>query len=176
MLPLARQAGADTVHELPRRGGKAAAMQHGITHTDAPIIFFADADLYGFRKEHIQKILDPVMRGEKVMNVGLRDRGVFFMQIAPHLPLIGGERAIIRKVLEDIPQKFLHGFMVEAAMNYYCRSRKLSYGSVPCPGLHIRHKYQKVGMVRGMGQYIKMTTQVVLAMIRVRLAHLVGNF
>lgn len=172
----ARQAGATLVHELPRRGGKAAAMQHGITHTDAPIIFFADADLYGFSREHINRILDPVLAGKKVMNVGIRDRGAFFMRLGKRLPLIGGERAIIRKVLEDIPQKYLQGFMVEAAMNYYCRSRRLPYGSVLCPGLHIRHKYQKVGMVRGLGQYFRMTLQVFHAMIAVRLAYLVGKF
>jgi len=172
----AREAGATLVHELPRRGGKAAAMQHGITHTDAPIIFFADADLYGFNKDHIKKILDPVVQGKKVMNVGIRDRGAFFMGLSKHLPLIGGERAIIRKVIEDIPQKYLQGFMVEAAMNYYCRSRKLPYGSVPCNGLHIRHKYQKVGVGKAMGQYFRMSWQVLHAMIAVRWAHLLGKF
>lgn len=173
---IARGSGATMVHELPKRGGKAAAMQHGITHTDAPIIFFADADLYGFNREHIKKILDPVLTGQKFMNVGIRDRGAFFMRFSTHLPLIGGERAIIRKVIEDIPQKYLQGFMVEAAMNYYCRSRGLPYGSVLCHGLHIRHKYQKVGLARGLGQYFRMTGQVLHAMIAVRLAHINGKF
>lgn len=172
----ARSAGATTVHELPRRGGKGAAMQHGITHTDSPLIFFCDADLLGLNKKHIQDVLDPVLSGERVMNVALRDRGKLFMRLAAYLPLIGGERALYRHVIEGIPDRYLRGFMVESALNYYCRINKLPYGSVPLFGLKIRHKYQKVGWVRGVGQYFKMAWEIAKAMFTVRAAHWTGRF
>ena len=76
--PRARDAGATLVHELPIKGGKGAAILHGLTHTDAPILFLADADLFGLEKKHLEAILNPVLEGQRVMNVGLRDRGRFF--------------------------------------------------------------------------------------------------
>lgn len=172
----ARKAGATTVHELPRRGGKGAAMQHGITHTDSAIVFFCDADLLGLNKKHIQDVLDPVLRGTRVMNVALRDRGKIFMRLAAYLPLIGGERALYRHVIEAIPDRYLRGFMVESALNYYCRVNKFSYGSVPLFGLKIRHKYEKVGWLRGVGQYFKMAWEINKAMLTVRVAHWTGRF
>lgn len=172
----ARKAGATLVHELPRRSGKGAAMQHGITHTDSPLIFFCDADLLGLNKKHIADVLAPVLRGDRVMNVGIRDRGRLMMKISAHLPLIGGERALYRHILEGIPDRYLRGFMVESALNYYCRINKLKYGTAPLYGLHIRHKYDKVGWVRGIGQYFKMAFQIVKAILTVRIAHWTGRF
>lgn len=163
-------------HQLPLHLGKGKAMQHGVAHTDAPILFFLDADLKGLNESHIQAILKPVVEGKKVMNVGIRDRGPLAMKLAAHLPLIGGERAMKRFVFEDIPEPYKQGFMVEGALNYFCRSRGLSYGTSPCPGLKIRRKMQKVGVAKGLIQYIKMFYQVIKAMVIVRWARLTGNF
>jgi len=173
---IARENGADLVHQLPWKHGKGAAMMHGVSHTDAPLIFFCDADLKGLRKDHVERILKPVLKGEKSMVVGIRDRGKFAMWMAARLPLIGGERALERHVFEDIPDKFLQGFMVESAMNYYCRSHKLKYGTVELPGLHIRRKMQKVGFLKGLKEYIHMDWQIIKAMAIVRLARLKGEF
>lgn len=172
----ARLSGATLVYELPVKGGKGAAVLHGITLTDAPILFFADADLYGLQKEHLEAILRPVVDGKKVMNVGMRDRGAFLMWLTSHLPLIGGERALARPVIEDIPPKFLRGYMLEAAISYHCRIDGLPYGTVPCPGLTIRRKMQKVGFWRGLGEYIVMVFQILKAMVLVRVAHIRGQF
>lgn len=172
----ARAAGATMVHEFPKRGGKGAAMLHGVTHTDAPIIFFSDADLLGLNAEHIKAVLASVLSGKNLMNVGLRDRGKLFMRFSAHLPLIGGERALYRHVLEGIPDRYLRGFMVESALNYFCRINKLAYGTTPLYGLHIRHKYQKVGLLKGVFQYFHMGWQISKAMLTVRLAHWTGRF
>lgn len=175
-IKICREIGPEICHQLPIKGGKGKAMQHGVAHTDAPIIFFCDADLIGFNKEHIEAIVRPVLEGEKAMNVGIRDRGPLLMKLSSHLPLIGGERAMKRKIFEDIPEKYKQGFMVEQALNYYCRSHGLKYGSSPCPGLTIRRKMQKVGFMRGLWQYIKMFYEVFKAMIVVRWARLAGKF
>lgn len=171
----ARAAGATLVHQLPIKSGKGAAVLHGVTHTDAPILFFADADLYGLEKKHLQIILDPVLQGQRVMNAGIRDRGKLLMYVSHKLPIISGERALMRFVIEGISPKYLQGFMLEAAMNYHCRVRKLSYGMVPCYGLTIRRKMQKVGVGKGVLEYVKMVYQIIRAMVVVRLAHLRGE-
>lgn len=172
----AKMNGATVVHQFTVQRGKGAALAHGVSHTDAPIIFFCDSDLYGLSSEHIDAILAPVLDGRLAMNVGIHDRGKIFANIAKHLPLIGGERAMRRVVFDSIPEKYLQGFMVEQALNYSCRSKGLPYGSVPLWGLRIRHKMDKVGFWRGLFQYVSMTGQVIYAMIIVRIAHLRGKF
>lgn len=172
---VARAAGAKNVDIMPAHG-KGEAMQHGLTHTDAPIIFFLDADLRGLTREHLRLVLDPVLKGERVMNAGLRDRGPFLTKLSAYLPLIGGERALHRSVFERVNPRYLHGFMVEIAMNYSCRSRGLLYGSVPLPGLTIRRKMEKVGFLLGFWQYIKMYWAVFFAMIAMRWAYARGKF
>lgn len=173
---ISRRSGATLVHQLPIKGGKGAAMLHGLTHTDAQLLFFADADLIGFSKDHIEAIVRPVLDGKKVMNVGLRDRGSALMKLASHMPLIGGERAMMRHVIENINPEYLQGFMIESALNYHCRRERLPYGTVPCPGLTIRKKIEKVGLVRGLGEYLKMIYQIVKAMTLVRCAAWRGCF
>lgn len=164
----AREAGA-TVHELPINRGKGGAMRHAVTHTDADILFFADADLYGFEKKHIEAVVNPVAKGECAMAVGVRDRGPFWTAVSKHLPLIGGERAMLRSIFEHIPDKYLRGFMVEIATNEHCARHNLKICKVVMPGVTIRRKIAKVGWIKGIGQYIKMFWQVGKAMIVVRM-------
>ena len=173
---IAKQSGATLVHQFPWKHGKGSAMLHGVAHTDAPILFFLDADLKGLAVEHLTKILEPVRTGRLSMCVGIRDRGWFGMKLAAHLPLIGGERAMSRSVFENIPDAYLQGFMVEGALNYYCRSNDLPYGTVELSGLKIRRKMQKVGVWKGLNEYVKMWKQVIKAMILVRVARLRGKF
>ena len=172
----ARASGATRIFNLPINKGKGAAMLHGVTHTDAEIILFLDADLKGLTPGHIKRLVLPVFRGEKVMTVGVRDRGKSLEKIGPYLPLIGGERALQRFVIENTKDRYLKGFMIEASMNYYCRSRGLSYGGVFLPGLKILRKMQKVGILKGLWQYVKMIYSVIKAMLLVRVAKIRGKF
>jgi glycosyltransferase involved in cell wall biosynthesis len=172
---IAEEAGARVI-QLPRNSGKGAAMLHGLTHTDANVIVFFDADLRGLTVDHIERLVLPVINGARSMNVGIRDRGSFLSKVTTKLPLISGERAMSRQVIEGIPPKYLQGFMIESALNYYCRSRGLTYGSVFLPGLSIRRKYEKVGIPRAVVQYMRMSLEVVKAMIVVRFARLFNRF
>ncbi|MCI0478965.1 glycosyltransferase [Candidatus Uhrbacteria bacterium] len=173
---IARENGASLVHQFPWKHGKGAAMMHGVSHTDAPVLFFCDADLHGLTVGHLDAVMKPVLEGKMAMCVGIRDRGPFLMKVAAWLPLIGGERALERRVFEDIPDRYLQGFMVEGAMNYYCRSRRLPYGTVELPGLTIVRKMQKVGFWKGLKEYIHMGWQIWKAILIVRLARLRGDF
>ena len=158
-----------------KKSGKGAALAFGVQETTAPLLAFFDADLLNLSLKHIEDLLAPVVSGEKAMFVGLHDRGVLnpFLR---YLPLIGGERVMRREVFEGVPSRFLQGFAVESALNYYCRSHGLPYGSVILSGLTMRKKYQKVGWPRGMWQYLKMSGEVVVAMISVRTAKLFNKF
>lgn len=173
---VSEKAGATLVHELPVKNGKGAAMLHGLAHTDASVIVFFDADLRGLTLDHVARLVLPVINGAKTMNIGTRDRGKWISKLAQHLPLIGGERALRRKVLEQIPPEYIQGFMVESALNFYCRSRKLRYSTVMLPGLTIRKKYQKVGVRKALFEYLRMGYQIAKAMMLVRIAYLLKQF
>ena len=171
----ARAAGA-RVHEIPRQGGKGEAMLHALIHAPAPIVAFFDADLRGLTAAHVEQLVLPVLNGSRAMNVGLRDRGWWVTALTRHLPLIAGERVMLRSVIEQTPAQYVKGFMVEASLNYYCRSHGLPYGSVELKGLSIRRKFEKVGWPRAVLQYVGMFFQVAKAMGLVRVAHLRGKF
>lgn len=166
----ARAAGASLVHEMPWKHGKGAAMGHGVMHTNAEVIAFFDADLKGLTVEHVRTILAPVLEGKSYMNVGLRDKGPVLTAIAARLPLVGGERAMRREIFEILPEHYLSGFKVESALNYFCRVNGLPYGHAFVAGLTMVRKFEKVGLVRSLRQYVGMWLQVVWSMIEVRLA------
>ena len=151
-------------------------MYEGVKQTTSGIIVFLDADLIGFTLEHLEKIIFPVLSGECIMNVGIRDRGKFLSLLTHHLPLIGGERALRRNVIELIDKRFMTGYAIEPAMNYSCRLQKGVCRTVNLQGLHIRRKYQKVGFIKAVVQYIKMFYQITKSIVLVRLANSSGNF
>jgi hypothetical protein len=139
-------------------------------HTDAPVVCFFDADLRNFTAAHAEAVVSPVAAGKEYMHVGLRDRGPFWTALSSMLPLVSGERALRRELFDSLPGRYLSGFKVETALNYFCRVNGLPYGASPLPGLSIRRKYEKVGVIRAAAQYCRMWGQVVLAMLEVRLA------
>lgn len=170
----ARAAGA-RVLDLKKNHGKGSAMRLGVLDTNAPIVLFLDADLRGLTASHLELLVWPVITGGRAMNAAQRDRGIF-NPIVRHLPLITGERAMKREVFLALPEEYIQGFMVEIVVNYYCRIKKLRYGSVLLPGLSIRRKYQKVGWRQGLKEYFSMTFQIIKAMMVVRLARLFKQF
>lgn len=170
----ARAAGA-RVLVLNKNHGKGSAMRLGVLDTKAPIILFLDADLIGLTADHLERLIWPVITGGRAMNAAQRDRGIL-NPIVRYLPLISGERALTRDIFLAIPEEYIQGFMVEIVLNYYCRFKKMRYGSVLLPGLTIRRKYQKVGWRQGLREYFRMTFQIIKAMIVVRLARLFKQF
>ena len=171
----ARSAGA-VVYERKRQQGKGQALLYAVSKTHTDVLVFFDADLRGFTPDHVERLLLPVLSGARAMNIGLRDRGTFMRKLAHHLPLISGERALRRTIFEKIPPEFLQGFMVETTLNYYCRVHGLAYGAVMLPGLSIRTKYEKVGVLKGVLQYTHMTFEILQAHLAIRIAKLLGKF
>ena len=158
------------VLRLRENVGKGGAVRMGAAATRADILFLCDADFIGLEPAHVERILAPVVEGRLAMCTGLRDRGSFLTRVIAHLPLLSGERALKREVLERVPRRFLQGFRLEVALNWCCRANCLAYGSVPTLGVGQVRKMQKVGALRGLAGYAVMAWEVAEAMIRVRLA------
>ena len=169
----ARAADTDTVLELPVNGGKGAALAAGLNGAGAagvPLVCFLDADLVGLTPEHLARLAEPVLAGRWAMSVGMWDRGPVQNFLAQFMPLISGQRVLRREVFEDIPPSFRSGYKCETAMNWFCRSNRLPYGRVFLPGLRVRLKPGKVGWLRALTGYVRMYSEVLSAMIQVRLA------
>ncbi len=165
---VAHQAGAKVIVNKINLG-KGQSMLKGALSTDAPLLIFIDADLIGLTLDHLEQLLLPVISKTCDMNVGLVDRGPILNRLTPHLPLISGERALKRGYILDIDPQLFSGFMVEIAINYYCRTNNLRVGTVILNNLTIRRKYNKVGWLKGAIGYIKMSYQIAKAMILSRI-------
>lgn len=158
------------VLRLRENVGKGGAVKMGAAATRAEILFLCDADFIGLRPEHVERLLAPVVEGRLAMCAGLRDRGPLLTRLIAHLPLLSGERALRREVLDGVPRRFLEGFRIEMALNWYCRANRLPYGSVPTLGVGQVRKIEKRGLLRGLAGYAAMVLEVADAMLRVRLA------
>lgn len=165
---VARAAGARVLRQTPQCG-KAAAMRRGVANTGAQIIFFADADLTGLKPEHVSDLVQPVLRGEAAMTIGLRERYGFWMELLPKIdPLlaISGERVLKREVIEALPEELTKGFAIESVVNDYHRKKKLSVRLIKMAGVSQVIKEKKMGLWKGFGARWEMTFQI----IRVRVA------
>jgi len=164
----AESAGAEVL-SFSEHVGKAAAMARGVAATTAPVVCFFDADLVGLTVEHVRLIVEPVMRGEMAMNVGLCDRGHSANWLARHLPLVSGQRALRREVFESVPSHQMVGYGAEMALDQYCRSNRLPVGVVVLPKLSFVRKIQKIGLLAGLVQYVRMLLQLIVWLFVVRL-------
>ena len=153
------------VVKLPKIGGsgKGNAMRQGAMATNAKIIVFFDADLLGLTTKHVDSLVIPVSSGQVSMCVGIRNRLFGLPKIIARLdPImaVGGERAIRKELFEKIPDKFMHGFMVESALNYYCKYYKIPVKYAVLENLKIVIKEKKWGFVKGFVSRIKMMFEI----------------
>lgn len=164
----ARAAGARVVAH-GRNMGKGAALVSGVAATDSRVVCFFDADLRGLKPEHAKELIGPVVDGRVAMNVGLVDRGAAVFRLARRLPLVSGQRAMLKEVFDLTPRKHLTGYGVEAALDYACQVNGFRVGVVSLRGVSAKTKLRKVGLFRGLVQYVHMWFWVGIWLIRVRL-------
>lgn len=159
---IGRELGAKVI-SLPQKGGsgKGNAMKQGVLNTDAEMIAFFDADLKNLSVENVSLLVEPVLKRQAVMSVGIRERrgwgkiSEFFIKIDP-LFAIAGERVMERRVFESIPADLMRGFMVETAMNYYCLANNLKVCYLKLKGISITIKEKKWGFFKGFIGRLKM--------------------
>jgi glycosyltransferase involved in cell wall biosynthesis len=156
------------VVDLPLNLGKGGAMCAGVKACDADVIAFFDADLIGLRAKHVNAIIHPVLCGAD-MSVGIFRKGKFWSDAAQKLsPLISGQRALRREILEQIPHLAEVRMGVEVAINREARRRKLKVRRVVLDGVTHTAKEQKFGLMKGTAQRAKMYAEMGKAMVRAR--------
>lgn len=158
----AEAAGARVVRLL-RNGGKAAAMNAGVQEARHDIILFLDADVTGLTPEAMTRILQPVIAGQHEMYVGLRARKTVWLNRLMHFfPIIGGERAITRRLWEAVPKNYREGFKIEIALNHTSKQfeRGMGFGFIKGTRHHI--KEEKYGLRLGFTRRVLMIVDVVM--------------
>ncbi len=153
-----------TVIERKKSQGKGSAMIAGVARASGKIIAFADADLKNLTINHLNQILEPVIKGRATMSVGLRDRvfglGALIPKFFPMFA-IGGERAMTREFFENLPKtEIVLDFGIETVMNYWAKKKKLKIARPVLKNLQQIVKEKKWGWWPGFLARIKLTKQV----------------
>jgi glycosyltransferase involved in cell wall biosynthesis len=155
------------LHHQPNRG-KGYAMDQGVQRASGDILFFSDADILGLTPEVIDRILGPVASGSVEMSVGVRGRGIppvmgILARIFPVTMLISGERALTRRLWEQLPLFYKKGFRIESGLNYYARYLGQGLSYTVCPELQQTIKEQKYGFWAGFVRRLGMIYDIIIA-------------
>lgn len=166
----ARQYKGVTVVDLEVNLGKGGAMCAGAAHTDAQVLVFVDADLVGFRPEHVELLASPLLRRECDMVLGVF-RGGRFWSDTGHVvtPILSGQRSMYRRLFESIPQLAEIRFGAEVTIHSYAKQGKANIRKVVLRGVSNTHKEEKFGFVVGAASRARMYKDIARAVVRTKL-------
>lgn len=150
-------AGARVI-KLPKNKGKGEAMTAGAAEAKGDILFFLDADLKDFSKEHIRILAQPVLAGECDMTVGMIDR--LWLERAIISPF-SGMRIMRRSFWDEVPAEFKRGFFIESAITHFAKKKRLRVKGFMLKNLKHAIKEKKRGIVLGLWERIRMITDII---------------
>ncbi len=160
----ARMAGAEVI-DLKNNSGKGAALKAGFDECNADIVIMLDADLIGLKKEHIYSLLNPIIRNEYDMTVGVFNEGRNLTDLAQKVsPHLSGQRALKGEILNKIKNLDNTGYGVEVAINRYVRAHG-QIKKVRLPDLTHVMKEEKRGFWKGFKSRIKMYLEVLKTLL-----------
>lgn len=140
--------------------GKGVAMDRAVAAADTDVIFFCDADVQGLTHDIIREVVAPVSAGKRDLSIAMRYHASLyrFPQLLEGIFWLGGERAITKKLWQQIPQYYKHQFRIEPALNFY--ASRYGRGLV-------------VGVARGNRRRLAFMLQIIGTALRLRAAWLV---
>lgn len=163
---VAEAAGARVIR-LPHNSGKAAALDVGVRSAKADTLLFLDADVTGHTQQSLSRIMQPVIDGRFEMYVGVRARTTLMLNRALRFfPIIGGERALTRRLWEAVPANCRRGFQIEIALNYTSKQFEKGMGFELVHGTCHRIKEKKYGVVTGLVRRIVMIGDILAISLR----------
>jgi hypothetical protein len=158
-----------TVIELAHNAGKGEALSIGVHKARGDVLVFLDADLTGFTPAMLSVLVFPVLRNQCEMFTLQRERT---LQGIPYLMpslVLGGERALTRRLWCSVPKHERTGFQVELALNYHAMRQKRKTGFAVMRGLSHIIKEKKHGFALGLAERAKMTWECIQAYIKLYL-------
>jgi polyisoprenyl-phosphate glycosyltransferase len=152
---------------LHENHGKGYAMAVGVATASNDTLFFCDGDMYNVTEEHISSLVNPVLRGECDMNIGVRNRGdvANFMHLRMKFgPILSGIRVMRREVFETVPAQYQSHFKIEAALNCFCARAGFRQQETVIHDLGHVIKESKRGLADGLQARWKMSREVFLVL------------
>jgi len=142
-------------HEKNR--GKSAAVASGVEAASYPLLLFLDADLKGITPRDIDSLLMPVISGTSDVAISMRKSSY----LACHLvgvDFLSGERVIPKRLLEKHIREMrkLTPFGIEVYENQLIIKEQLKIASVDLENVVGLHKSEKMGIVKGLYEDLKM--------------------
>lgn len=157
---VAEVAGAHVIR-LARNTGKTTALDAGVRSAKSNVLLFLDADVTGHTQQTLSRIMQPVIEGRVEMNVGLRARSTLILNRALRFfPIIGGDRALTRRLWEAVPTSSVQGFQIEIALNYTSKQFEKGMAFELVHGTFHHIKERKYGVVCGATQRAMMIRQI----------------
>jgi polyprenyl-phospho-N-acetylgalactosaminyl synthase len=164
------------VLRLDQRSGKAAAMDAGVHAARHSIILFLDADVTGYTDQMLTRIVQPVVDGRFEMYVGVRARKTIWLnRLLGFFPIIGGERAVTRRLWEAVPIKYKEGFKIEIALNHTAKKFGKGMGFELIAGTRHHVKEQKYGLCLGFLRRMQMVADIVVISFQLYVLEAISN-
>jgi polyisoprenyl-phosphate glycosyltransferase len=154
-----------TTIALRENRGKGYAMRVGVEYARHDILFFVDGDMFHLTDRHIASLVQPVLRAQCEMNIGVRNRGPIrnFLHLQMKVgPVLSGIRVMRRKVWETVPLRYQERFKIEAALNFFCSQAGYRQQQTVIYNLGHLIKESKRGLRRGLASRWEMTREVFL--------------
>ncbi len=145
--------------------GKGGALCKGLKNCTSDVILFVDADLCGLEPKDIDALLRPVISDKYDMSVGIFSNGRLTTDLAQRVaPFLSGQRAIKRNILNDISGLEISRYGAEVAINRYVKKNRVRIKEVILE--HVSHvmKEEKMGLIRGFAERLKMYWDIVKAL------------
>lgn len=162
----AAEAGARVI-QLAANGGKATALDVGVRAARQDVLLFLDADVTGHSHETVTRIAQPVLDGRVEMFVGIHARRTLWLNRLLHVfPIIGGDRALTRRLWDAVPIGHKRGFEIEIAMNHTAKRFRRGMGFALIAGLTHQPKERKYGVLVGLWRRLGMLRDIVRVTFR----------
>jgi len=150
-----------TVIELPKNMGKGAAIKAGVEASKGDVLLFLDADLIGLKEMHVKKLLEPVIRDECDMTIGVFNKGRISTDLAQVLtPHLSGQRAVKRSIIDKIEQIELTGYGIEIALTKFAKKYNIRVKEIKMDNMTHITKEEKYGVAEGFVKRLKMYWQI----------------
>jgi glycosyltransferase involved in cell wall biosynthesis len=141
--------------------GKGAAIKNGVEASKGEIILFLDADLIGLNEIHIMQLLEPVLKDECDMSIGVFNKGRVTTDLAHIItPQLSGQRAVKRTIVEDIENFEMTGYGIEVALTRYAKQKKIRVREIKLDNMTHITKEEKYGFAIGFSKRMKMYWQI----------------
>ena len=149
--------------------GKGKVMDIGVEQAKSKVIFFVDADVSGLTHKIIDEITRPVTSDQVDMFIGMRNRKIYFLnKIIAFVPLLGGERAVTKKLWQSLPEYYKHRFRVEIGLNFYSQYFGKGFQYKIFKGLTQVIKEKKYGFLQGLKQRLGMFSNIISAQYKLQ--------